>query len=262
MTVTISHSNPSDEEGLPETPVIFDCQGESLVGILHHGIPAASRAVVLVVGGPQYRVGSHRQFVLLARYLAAQGIPVLRFDYRGMGDSSGALQSFEAAKPDIRASIDCLFTHLPQVREVVLWGLCDAATVASFYAPTDNRVTGLVLANPWVRSEAGIARAYLQHYYWQRLVSRDFWYKLVSGRFQVRASLRSLLGFISRHRAEQLSTGASFSGAEPSLDADLQTRMLQGLRAFAGRTLLILSGHDLTAKEFLDNALARQDWQR
>ncbi|KAB8057318.1 hydrolase 1, exosortase A system-associated, partial [Janthinobacterium violaceinigrum] len=58
-----------------------------LVGIL--SLPAAPgpRGVLIVTGGPQYRVGSHRQFVLLARALAAQGVPVLRFDLRGMGDS-------------------------------------------------------------------------------------------------------------------------------------------------------------------------------
>lgn len=57
-----------------------------------HEVPLG---LLMVVGGPQYRVGSHRQFVLLARDLAAAGIPVFPFDYRGMGDSTGQARDFE-----------------------------------------------------------------------------------------------------------------------------------------------------------------------
>ena len=63
-----------------ERPVQFSCGTDRLLGILHPGAPDSERGVLVVVGGPQYRVGSHRQFVLLARALAAAGIPVLRFD--------------------------------------------------------------------------------------------------------------------------------------------------------------------------------------
>ena len=43
-------------------------------------------AVLVVVGGPQVRAGSHRHFVQLARHLATHGHAVMRFDVRGMGD--------------------------------------------------------------------------------------------------------------------------------------------------------------------------------
>ena len=82
-----------------EFPVVFSCGGDQLVGMVH---PAAARlGVVIVVGGPQYRVGSHRQFVLMARDLAREGYPVLRFDYRGMGDSDGAVRgsATQATRP-------------------------------------------------------------------------------------------------------------------------------------------------------------------
>ncbi|MEO6566032.1 MAG: alpha/beta fold hydrolase, partial [Casimicrobiaceae bacterium] len=81
---------------------------------------------MIVVGGPQYRVGSHRQFALLARALARVGIPALRFDYRGMGDSEGDRRSFDEIDADIAAAIDtlCREAHLARV---VLWGLCDGA---------------------------------------------------------------------------------------------------------------------------------------
>ena len=75
--------------------LVFPCAGEALVGVA--SIPATPLALgmVVVVGGPQYRAGSHRQFVLLARRAAAAGIATLRFDYRGMGDATGPPIGFE-----------------------------------------------------------------------------------------------------------------------------------------------------------------------
>jgi len=57
-----------------ERALRFRCQSEWLYGILHLPQQPVARGVLIVVGGPQYRVGSHRQFVLLARYLAERGI--------------------------------------------------------------------------------------------------------------------------------------------------------------------------------------------
>src|SRR5690606_34940732 len=111
-----------------ESALAFDCGGSRLYGILTR--PAAlaaaeiTQALVLVVGGPQYRAGSHRQFTLIARGLAAQGIAVLRFDYRGMGDSEGEPRDFEAVGDDLRAAVDCLYAQLPALRGLTLWGLC------------------------------------------------------------------------------------------------------------------------------------------
>ena len=58
-----------------EQAFVFPCAGERLLGIVT--MPECPRAtgVLLVVGGPQYRVGSHRQFLLLSRALAECWIP-------------------------------------------------------------------------------------------------------------------------------------------------------------------------------------------
>ncbi len=133
----------------------FSCEGERLYGVLDLPARAHKRGVLVVVGGPQYRAGSHRQFTLLARTLADQGIAAMRFDYRGMGDSEGEPRSFESIDADLRAAIDTFFREAPGLEEVVLWGLCDAASAALLYAATDARVAGLVLLNPWVRTESG-----------------------------------------------------------------------------------------------------------
>ena len=72
-----------------EDPLSFGCGDETLIGVLARPALETRVGVVIVVGGPQTHVGSHRQFVLLSRHLAAGGVPCFRFDVRGMGDSTG-----------------------------------------------------------------------------------------------------------------------------------------------------------------------------
>ena len=93
-----------------EQVLTFRCQDDWLYGILSQPAAPCKRGVLIVVGGPQYRVGSHRQFTLLTRYLARHGIAALRFDYRGMGDSEGEARDFEVIEDDIAAAIDAFMT--------------------------------------------------------------------------------------------------------------------------------------------------------
>jgi len=231
-----------------EHALTFDCEGESLVGILSGAGLPAGRGVLIVVGGPQYRVGSHRQFTLLARHLAEHGVPALRFDYRGMGDSDGEARTFERVGEDIRCAIDVFFANVPGLKDVVIWGLCDAASAALFYAHRDVRVSGLILLNPWVRTGEGVARVYLRHYYVRRLFQGSLWRKVARGEFNFREAVGALGRFVIDATGRRHSSGtiddSSASGAP------LPDRMEDGLRKFHGRVLFILSGNDLTSQEF------------
>ncbi|MFS0753712.1 hydrolase 1, exosortase A system-associated [Noviherbaspirillum sp. 1P10PC] len=247
---------------IEERGVSFQCAGCWLYGVLSlpAAMPASARGVVLVVGGPQYRVGSHRQFTLLARELAAQGVPVLRFDYRGMGDSEGELRDFADVEPDLRAAIDAFFAEVPGTTEVVLWGLCDAASAAMFYAHQDRRVTGMVLLNPWARTEEGAARAYLRHYYLKRLFDPGLWKKIAAGRFKPAAALRSFRGLLGKAAGGNAASSQPAEAAQAASQA-LPQRMLEGYSRFRGRTLFITSGADLTAREF-EALAAGREWRR
>ena len=243
---------------IEERALAFACRGAWLYGIL--SLPQAAapqRGVLIVVGGPQYRAGSHRQFTLLARDLAAAGIPAMRFDYRGMGDSEGDLQTFENVDDDVRAAIDRFFAEVPGMSEVVLWGLCDGASAAAMYAPQDARVAGLVLLNPWVRTEEGKARATIKHYYKDRLFDPRLWDKIKKGEFDVKASVGSLLDNVGK--ALKPGRGA---GQDDADNAPLPERMQAALARFGGRVLVVLSGADLTAQEFSDLAHRTGAWQR
>ena len=237
-----------------EMPLLFSVASEQLVGIA--ALPKKPRdcGVVLVVGGPQYRVGSHRQFLLLSRRLAGAGYPVFRFDYRGMGDSTGEVRNFESVSEDIQAAIDAFARACPQVKRVVLWGLCDAASaiLLALHVKPDERVCGVVLLNPWVRSEMSLAQTHIKHYYGQRLMQPEFWRKLLSGKLRIFTSVREFLRNAAKARsghAEGNARAASF-----------QDRMAAGLRQFSGQALLILSGQDYTAREFIDYANADKAW--
>lgn len=244
-----------------ELPLVFECQGEQLIGIIHQPVNKLKVGILIVVGGPQYRVGSHRQFLLLARSLAAQGFPVMRFDVRGMGDSGGAQRRFDHLNDDIRAAIDCFLSSCPQLNQVILWGLCDAASAAIFYAYQDVRVNGMVLLNPWVFTEQGAAKTYLKHYYLQRLLSKDFWKKVFSFKFGFMQSLDSLINLLKQaagvHNIEPKCGKTDFIDD----NLPLPTRMRECLRQFSYPVLLILSGRDLTAEEFKGVVKNDVGWQ-
>jgi len=247
--------------GLKEEPVVFECNGRRLVGIVHAAGSAATGVLVLV-GGPQYRVGSHRQFLLLARHLAANDVPVMRFDYRGMGDSEGDIRPFEYVTADIRAAINAFFEASPSLSSVVLWGLCDAASAAAFYAYRDSRVAGLILLNPWVSTEAGEAKAYLRHYYLQRLFNKDLWKKLLAGQFQFKRSLTSLLQNVKKSHGTPGDSGQQEDALAEQEQLPLPDRMYLGLVRFQGWVNIIISGDDLTAAEFEDMVKGSKSWQK
>jgi exosortase A-associated hydrolase 1 len=226
-----------------ERALAFPCGGDWLYGVASLPVLPGACGVLVVVGGQQYRAGSHRQFTLLARALADAGIPAMRFDYRGMGDSEGAVRSFESVADDIGAAIDRFMAEVPGMRRVVLWGLCDGASAAAMYAPRDARVRGLALLNPWVRTDGGVARATIRHYYGARLLQREFWTKVFGGRLDLRAAAAS---FVALART-------ALVRRQPEREAaSLPDRLHASLRAFHGEVLVMLSGADLTAQEFAD----------
>jgi hypothetical protein len=99
---------------------------------------------------------------------------------------------------------------------------------------------GAVLLNPWIRTDATHAQAQLKHYYGRTIFTAEFWCRLGSGEVNIGASLRDFTKNLVRARRESDSQAA------------LPERMRQGLAAYSGRVLMIISGNDLTAQEFDD----------
>ncbi len=227
---------------LEQRAVRFNSGGSSLVGIVDVPERPLQRGVLLIADGSQYRVGSHRQFTLLSRMLAARGIPVMRFDRRGMGDSEGDAQGGDEINEDIRAALKEFAVHLPDMNEIVILALGDAAPAAAFYAPLDARVRGLVLLNPQVRTPQAEALAALRHHYLARLSDAAFWKKVASGQLDFAASAAAL-----RHNMRQ---------AAHERRAALPRRMVASLAHFDGQVLVVLGAADPCARE-ADRLLAR-----
>lgn len=236
-----------------EEALVVPCAGESLMAML--SLPATETprgGVVIVVGGPQYRAGSHRQFVQLARRLAAGGYAVIRFDMRGMGDSTGTMPSFDEIDPDIDAVVQALRRRLPGLKGVALWGLCDGASAALIHVRhgAAKAVQALALANPWVRTGATQARTQVRHYYPDRIRQGSFWVKLLSGGVARQAAadfLRNVWRSLSKRDGRDRAT--------------FQERMAAGWFNFEGPILLIMSSNDYTAREFDDVTASSSDWR-
>ncbi len=164
-----------------ERPVFFG-RNRGLLGILT--IPAApatdAPAVILLNAGLLHRVGPNRLYVDLARRLAAQGHPVLRFDMSGVGDSElqeGGLLYIERSQQDVIEAMDAL-TAMAGSERFILIGLCTGAFNAFRTALRDERVAGCVLldgyAYPTFKSK-------LRHYR-TRVFQLDRWIGYVSRR--------------------------------------------------------------------------------
>lgn len=245
-----------------EQAVSFELHNNSLYGILSVPKVKPRAAVIIVVGGPQYRVGSHRQFVLLARSLAEQGILALRFDYTGMGYSQGIAKKFYEIDSDIKAAVDFIANHECEVNKIYVWGLCDAASAISFTAYTDNRISGVILLNPWVRSEVSHSKAILNNYYRDRLFSMDVWKQLLQSPRKILnafLSIGSIVVKVLKARSEMSRTEKHGEISVVDREGSIAEAAFKGLSNFKGNICLILSGKDLVADEF-KQILSHNEW--
>lgn len=237
-----------------DQPVEFMVSDHKLFGVM--SIPSCEyhTAVIIVVGGPQYRVGSHRQFVLLARYLAGHGVLTLRYDYTGMGFSEGAPKKFYEVDDDIIAAVDYISDYSKDIKNLYVWGLCDAASAIAFVAHTDKRINGMIILNPWVRSEESHSKAVLSSYYRDRIFSLEVWKDLVKSPLKIvnacisllRVTLKVLKSYFWNSKVDD---AMNISVAER--EDNLALAIFKGMTSFNGKICLIISKKDLTAEEFM-----------
>ena len=170
----------------------FACEGAEIGASLDEADGVTG--LLLVTGGSQTRIGSHRMYERLAKSLPQQGISCLRFDRRGVGDSGGEDPGFRGSGPDLAGAAARLRAEQPGLTRVYGLGLCDGATALALFG-AEARLDGLILVNPWlVEAEADAPPpAAIRRHYRERLVSLDGWKRMLSGRMAYGKALRGLM---------------------------------------------------------------------
>lgn len=208
----------------------FACAGERLLGTLDEA--AGETGLLIVSGGNEIRSGAHRGMALLAARLAAAGVPVFRYDRRGVGDSSGENGDFLGAAPDLAAAA-ATFTAETGVRRLVAFGNCDAATTLALFGDCAG-IDRLILANPWVIEAVGELppAAVIRARYVANMRDPKAWLRLVTGRVDIGKLARGL-GKARQTRATD--------------EAVLATRLIAALRNWGERATILLANGDATA---------------
>ena len=151
-------------------PLVFGPPHGAVFGF-YHAPAAPSHGIGVVLCNPlgYEAMCSHRTYRRLAERLAARGVPALRFDYHGTGDSSG--DADEPGRVDAwLASIDAAVGTLRQragVASIGLFGVRVGATLAVTAAANDGNIDSLIL---WAPTATG--REYLRELRAFRLIKQ------------------------------------------------------------------------------------------
>ena len=151
---------PEMASAADETPVFLEAGRYDVFGI--HTAPAIEpngAGVILCAGGSWIpSMNRNRMFVRLARTLAAQGYHVLRYEYRGIGESTGAEADYNLRRPfvrELRAGVRLLEDR--GIDKIFLFGTCFGGILALYAAPQLKGIEGVVLVSPPLGRFAGAA---------------------------------------------------------------------------------------------------------
>lgn len=183
----------------------FSVAGSRLVG--HLTLPArpATLGVVCAHGWSGIRSGPHGMLTSLARELARHGVPVLRFDFRGRGESQGnGLETTLGTMADDLVAAERYMVQSCGVRNVVLLGLCSGGNVAIGTLPRLRATGGLILLSVYPFSDGDsfgrdVNRTW--HHvrsYVRKALQPETWRRLWRGEARIGRVLHVLFGHFAR----------------------------------------------------------------
>ncbi|WP_420382494.1 hydrolase 1, exosortase A system-associated [Novosphingobium sp.] len=218
-------------------PIAFACGPDTLSGMLDCADAHGMTGLLIVSGGNEIRAGAFAGTAHLAARLAQEaGVPVFRYDRRGIGDSEGENTGWRGSHDDIAAALAAFRTVLPGMRRVVGFGICDAASALMLHG---SALDGLVLVNPWTYEtddDAAHTPGALRRRYLAKLTNPRALWQLVSGKVDLRKLWRGL------GQAAQPNEAAS-----PLAD-QLHDSLAQGVRPVA----ILAAERDRVGERFLD----------
>lgn len=134
----------------PEVAGFFGGSAQPLFGVLHPAGRPAKTGVVVVPPFAEERKCAQRLLVLTARRLAAAGLPVLRADLRGTGDSLGTHGAATLAgwREDVAAAGACLRAQTGVERVVWLGARLGANLALQAAHAAGSATAGVMLWEP------------------------------------------------------------------------------------------------------------------
>ena len=148
---------------MTEEATFLDVGGQPVYVVFCHPNGVPQRAVVICDPLGEEKLWAHRPLVTFSRELASRGVVVVRFDFRGEGDSGLEFEesTIHTRLEDIQAVVSALRHRQPRVHDVSLVGLRFGATLAATAAAGSNHVRRLVLWDPII-SGASYAQSLLR----------------------------------------------------------------------------------------------------
>lgn len=135
---------------MKEIPLTFRSAGKQIVGVLH--LPEVKQKVPLIVlvhGWSGNSLGVWNAFfVKSARAFTKSGFAVLRFDFRGSGNSEGEFenQTMSSMLIDLKSVINQIAKHKAiDGDNIALVGHSQGGYISILYTPKDKRVKTIVL---------------------------------------------------------------------------------------------------------------------
>lgn len=221
---------------MTETLVFIPFGNETLFGVLT--TPANGSRTLVVVCGPGGPTASSFQrngiATRLARGLGAAGFSVIRFDYHGIGDSTGDIKRFDLEKPflgDVNAVLD--WARAAGFTEFALVGLCFGTRTALSVMDNRERVAAMVLVTmPLVDVMEVLARRLGTATLLTRLFQPTTWKGLFnrSRRATYAKMIRSLWRRVTGRRPDRSSTRrpSAISRLEAAVSLKVPVLMLYG----------------------------------
>jgi dienelactone hydrolase len=221
-------------------PVTIMSGGRRLYGLLELPDGTARGGVVLVHGWDGCRIGPHRILVNAARHLQALGFVTLRFDLSGRGDSEGEplKTDLDMMISDASVAVGSLRERLSRPSPVAMLGMCSGGNVALAASPLRDDVRAVVAWSTYPFQEQRTAAQDVKrtrHFagvYLSKALRPETWKKLLTGRVNLRAIRRVLLG---HHMAEE---GSQRDQQRSRRD------VLGALGAYKGRMLFVFGAKD------------------
>jgi alpha-beta hydrolase superfamily lysophospholipase len=251
---------------LRETPVFIDNRAGRLFGVLTEPLgPHRELCALLLNAGPQRHTGPNRMWVEIARRWAARGVPTLRIDLAGIGDSDGDAAALVRVASlyvpgyvqQARSALDMLADRGLPARFVLL-GLCSGAYWSMHAALQDERVAAVMLLNPraliWDPWGHTVQRTRDLR---ARLLLGSTWRRVLRGEITLARHLETAHALAARavntplRARERIAASRRRDGA----GADPLEGLLDALRDRDQRALLLLTGKEPLREEMTASGL-------